>query len=160
MGSPYTETLRLAVSALAPFVAIWAASNQWRERIAGYTAYLEGQDEEGYPEFYSAVGLHNRSSQSVVVTDVTFAVGLRRKLNLPYTALLYEDPTDLRFPYIIGPGETWNRSIDLDDARRLRAMLGRIERLLCRLTRRGTVAVVCRTSAGSHVTVRIDDILD
>ena len=116
------DILQLGVSLIAPFVAaggaLWIYSLQQRERVSCFITYGFGGRE--YEEL-SFLGIHNRSNQAIAVIAVRYRCGIVRRKACQGTALSYEDPSDLGFPYVVSPGEI--RKLWLDEHHTIRAVI-------------------------------------
>ena len=144
------DYLQLGVSLVAPFVAagvaLWIATLQQRERVSSFITWGYGPD---YGEF-TQIGIHNRSSQPIAITDIGYLYGVVFRTRAQGTALDYEDPLDLGFPYVVEPGEIRRLKLDEEQARRLANKIGFIRRFLARVFRRSRILIQCKTSTGAR----------
>src|SRR6185369_684534 len=153
------DMLQLGVSIVAPFVAaggaLWIYALQQRERVSCFITYGYGRE---YDEI-DFLGIHNRSSQPIAVVAVRYRSGVLVRKSGQGTALNYEDPTDLAFPYVVGPGEI--RKLWLDDvqALRLAKSVGFLRRLMARLLHRSRILVECETSTGARYATSAEKVL-
>ena len=145
------DIAQLAVSAVVPFIAVGGAllvaAAPHRERIAcivswGWIYGGEGPDEAPF------LIIHNRGTQSVAVSAVRYLAGFPAKIRGSGTALDYEDPTDVNFPYIVAPGEIKRLRLDEMMALRLIGELPRFQALAARLFRRPRIFVEATTTTG------------
>lgn len=138
------DIAQLLVSAFAPFVALWIANLQRKERLSCFISY-GGQ--WGDTPF---LGVHNRSTQTVAIIGTRYLSGGLWRRPVEGTALDYEDPIDIRFPYMITPGEVLKLRLDEHHAKRIaEAVTGR-RLLAARMLRRSRVLVECQSSAGTR----------
>lgn len=141
------DAAQLLVSAIAPFVAagaaLWIASVQRRERLSCFISY-GGQFADT-----SFVGVHNRSAQTVAIIGVRYLSGGLWRVRQKGTALDYDDPTDISFPYLIAPGEVLKLWLDENQAKICAETVTGRPLLIARLLRRSRLLVECQSSAGT-----------
>lgn len=153
------DVLQLAASLVVPFIAaggaLWIASQQRKERVSCFISWGYGR---GGQEV-SLVGIHNRSSQTVAITRIRYLSGIVIRSAAEGTALNYDDPTDLGFPYLVAPGEI--RTIELDQhmAGRLARSFGKGRLFLARLFRRSRILVECQTTTGARYRASAETVL-
>jgi hypothetical protein len=144
------EVLQLAVSALAPFIAaggaLWLYTLQHRERVSCFLSHGYGRDHEEV----TFVGIHNRSTQPVVITAVRYRYGVIVRRAAQGTAIDYEDPIDLGFPYTVQSGEVRLIRLDEHQARRLATQAGLAQRCVAWALRRSRLLVECQTTTGAR----------
>lgn len=142
------DVAQLLVSATAPFVAagaaLWIASLQRRERLSCFISY------GGQYGDTSFLGMHNRSGQTVAITSIRYLAGGPWRTLRRGTALDYEDPSDLRFPYKIAAGEILKLEIDEHQAKMLAETVTGWRLLTLKLFRRSRVLIECQSSAGAR----------
>lgn len=142
------DIAQLVVSGFAPFVAagaaLWIASLQRRERLSCFISY-GGQFAET-----SFMGVHNRSAQTVAIIGVRYLSGGLWRVPREGTALDYEDPTDISFPYLIAPGEVLKLWLDEHQAKICAEAVTGWPLLFARLLRRSRVLVEFQSSAGTR----------
>jgi hypothetical protein len=142
--------LQLLVSPLLGAVAgLWAKNAGEKERIKAHIEWREGEDERGNPDYDPCVLVQNLSGQKVYIVSVSHRWGPFYLLRSSETALYYEEPFDLNFPYDIGPGEI--RWLGLaTDALRLRAdRTGLLSRIAGAVYWRPRVRIYVRTLSGA-----------
>lgn len=153
------DVWQLVVSALAPFiaagVALWIATIQQRERVSCFITWGVDQEYNEYP----VLGIHNRSSQPVAITAVRYRVGIIIRKLAQGTALDYEDPFDLAFPYVVAPGEIRRLALQEHQALKLAESVGRWRVLLARILRRSRVLVECTTTTGASYYTSAEKVL-
>jgi hypothetical protein len=142
------DAAQLFVSAIAPFVAagaaLWIASVQRKERLSCFISY-GGQFADT-----SFVGVHNRSAQTVAIIGVRYLSGGSWRVPREGTALDYDDPSDIRFPYMIAPGEVLTLPLDEHQAKKCAEAVVGWSLLAARLLRRSRLLVECQSSAGTR----------
>jgi hypothetical protein len=140
-------------SLISPFVAastaVWLARRQDRERVSCFvdTAYEWG--EEG-PYTWLYVGIHNHSPHAIAIRSVKFLTGGIVRRAKEGTALDFEDPFDLAFPYRVEPGEIKTIALDGDAARKVVRETSPVLCHLNNLLSRPRVMIECRTTAGTR----------
>jgi hypothetical protein len=143
------DVWQLVVSGLAPFIAaggaLWIYSLQHRERISCFITFGYGREWEET----SLISIHNRSSQPVAITRIRYRFGILFRKPSQGTALDYEDPTDLDFPYVVGAGEIRKLKLDEHHAIRLAQTVGKLRIWAARVLRRSRFTVECTTSTGA-----------
>ncbi|MCJ2186356.1 hypothetical protein [Novosphingobium beihaiensis] len=113
------DWLTLAVaafgSAAATFSAIWIASREDREVFDLHISWqwFGGGKYAELPFVY----ISNRSKQSIIIVDIEWLHGALKRCPDRGTALFYEDPGDLNFPYEVPAGSTEKLFLDEDGAR-------------------------------------------
>lgn len=153
------DVWQLAATIVVPFVAagggFWLYALQQKERVSCFITHDFGRE---YDEF-SLVGVHNRSNQAVAITRVRYLSGVIFQTPNQGTALDYEDPTDLGFPYMVGPGEIRKLALEESQAARLAKNVGPIRCLLARFLRRSRISVECQTSTGARYRTSAEQVL-
>ncbi len=100
-GPNWVEYLTLGVAtvgAIAPLL-------MWRHKIAEKfdlaPTFFYGQDTDGSECAWSAVVIHNRSTDTIFLSEIHVHWGAIFRKKFRYTALPSEDPEDVNFPYSI-----------------------------------------------------------
>lgn len=148
MGSK--DIAQLLVSAIAPLIAaagaLGVARLSFRERVS--IAITWGTDYRS--QDVSFIAIHNRSSQAVAITTVRYVSGVFWRTAEDGTALDYEDPSDLAFPYLIEPGKILRLRLNEYAAKRLAKESSRTQTVMAWALRRSRFLVECRSTAGSR----------
>ena len=111
-------TLGAAVlgTAASAFTAIWTTRRQDREV---FDVHLDWEWMGSGPHAeLPFVYIHNRSKNSISVVQLTWMFGAFARRSWQGTALFYEDPSDINFPYEIQAGSTRKLYLDEDGAKR------------------------------------------
>ncbi|MBW8856371.1 MAG: hypothetical protein JF604_19060, partial [Bradyrhizobium sp.] len=99
-------------------------SLEWR-----YVPHPDGQYEEPF------LVVHNRSDRSVAIKDLRFLTGMLWRKRSDNTALGYDDPENIDFPYLVEPGRLHNIRLDEYQATRLADETSWLVHLLSRVGR-------------------------
>ena len=121
------------------------ASIEWR-----YVAHPDGQYEEPF------LVVHNRSDRSVAIKDMRYVSGVLRRVRSDSTALGYDDPEDIDFPYLVEPGKLRNIRLDEHQATRIADEASWLGRLLSRAGR-ARIKVEAVTTAGKRIRISAED---
>ena len=106
-------------SCVAAATTLFVNARQERERISCFVDWKFVERDDGFEEF-PYLGVHNRSSQPIAIHSVRFAKGgVFYRAPEQATALDFDDPTDLAFPYLVEPGKIRVLVLDGDQASRL-----------------------------------------
>lgn len=144
---------------LSPIIAAWTAiflfQRKEQERIHcslewRYVAHPDGQYEEPF------LVVHNRSDRSVAIKDLRFVTGVLWRKRSDSTALGYDDPEDIDFPYLVEPGKLRNIRLDEHQATRLADETSSLAHLLSRAGR-ARIKVEAVTTAGKRIRVSAED---
>lgn len=144
---------------LSPIIAAWTAiflfqrkeqervhcSLEWR-----YVGHPDGQYEEPF------LVVHNRSDRSVAIKDLRFLTGVLWRKRSESTALGYDDPEDIDFPYLVEPGKLRNIRLDEHQATRLADETSSLANLLSRIGR-ARIKVEAVTTAGKRIRISAED---
>ena len=144
------DVAQLVVSALAPFVAAGSAlallAFGRRERVSTVIGW---EHDARYGEM-DLIVIHNHSDRAVAIHAIRYLEGVIWRTAQQGTALDYEDPTDLGFPYLIQPNEMRRLRLDSMQARRLARRAGRWRKLVALVLRRSRILVECQSTAGTR----------
>lgn len=145
------EVAQLVVSGVAPFIAagaaLWIAALQRRELISVVIGHDYDHQRYGDIDYFI---VHNRSTQPVAITSIRYLSGVVWRTPQQGTALDYEDPTDINFPYLVQPGALLRLRLDSHAARKIASRFGVKRRRLAWLLRRSRLLVECRSSSGAR----------
>ena len=85
------------------FTAVWATKRKDREvfDVPLDWEWIGSGEHAELPFIY----IHNRSENSISIVELSWMTGAVRRKQSKYTALFNEDPSDVNFPYAIGPGD-------------------------------------------------------
>lgn len=141
-------------SLISPFVAastaVLLARRQDRERVSCFVDWsFEIGDQEG-PYNFLYIGIHNRSPHKIAIRSVKLLSGGFARVATEGTALSYEDPFDLNFPYKVEPGEVKTLALDEEAATKLFASSSRCMNVINKILRRPRIMVECMTTAGTR----------
>lgn len=143
------DVAQLIVSAVAPFIAAGAAlaiaAASRKERASIVVSF-------GYDGNYDAIDylvIHNRSLQTIAITSVRYYAGVIWRTPVDGTALDYDDPTDLDFPYVVEPGKLRRLRLDTGAAERIARRVGPLRRAVAWALRRSRFLVICRSTASA-----------
>jgi hypothetical protein len=150
-------------SLVSPFVAagtaVFLARRQDRERISCFVAWgLEWDDERG-PFEWPYIGLHNQSPKTVAITSVRYLTGSFPRKAVEGTALMYEDPFDLDFPYKVESGQIRTVHLDEEMGKRIVADASRFWSWVNVLLRRPRIVVECVTTGGTKLKASAEKLL-
>lgn len=99
---------------------------------------------------------HNRSDRSVAIKDIRYISGILWKRRSEHTALGYDDPEDIDFPYLVEPGKLRNILLDEFQARRIADEASLLARLLSRAGC-SRIYVEAFTTAGKRIRIPAED---
>jgi hypothetical protein len=93
-------------------ISFFALRQSDRERLGAAIIWAEPHDPRNGIE-WPFLFIQNRSKQAILIGSVETELGLvfRRRAK-DFCPLEFDDPTDLRFPYKIDPGEGWRFALD------------------------------------------------
>jgi len=112
---------------------------------------MEWDESEG-PVSHCYVGVHNRSTQPIAVHGLRYIRnGIFTENPSEGTALLHEDPFDIKFPYLVQVGEIKSLYINDKTASDLLIEVGKARDLLSRITGRPRIFIEIRTTAGTRI---------
>ena len=114
---------------------------EWR-----YVGHPDGQYEDPF------LVVHNRSDRSVAIKDLRYVTGALWRRRNDQTALGYEDPEDIHFPYLVEPGKLKNIRLDEHQATRIADEVTAPARMLSRLGR-PRIKVEAVTTAGKRIRI-------
>lgn len=115
-----------------------------------YVGHPDGQREEPF------LIVHNRSDRSVAIKDLRFLSGVLGRKRSETTALGYDDPEHIDFPYLVEPGKLRSLQLDEYQATKIADSASWAGRLLSRVGR-PRVRVQATTTAGKRITVSAED---
>jgi hypothetical protein len=145
---PISDFWNLASPFVAAGTAVFLARRSDRERVSSFVDWSFKWGEDG-PYDWLYIGIHNHSPHKLAVISIRFLSGGFPRKASEGTALYYEDPFDLSFPYSIEPGEIITKALDEEAARKIVADSWRITSFANRMLRRSRVKVECLTTAGT-----------
>ncbi len=99
------------VAASGTILTWWHEKSKRDEQLDATLEWILGNDCSGERDYFPTVIIHNRSSDSVAVSDVELCWGWSIRKRSRWTALDYDDPEDLAFPYVVEPGKFWRKRI-------------------------------------------------
>lgn len=120
-------------------------SIEWR-----YVGHADGQYEEPF------LVVHNRSDRSVAIKELRYLTGALWRRRSDHTALGYDDPEDIDFPYLVEPGKLKNIRLDEQQATRIADEVWMPARFLSRIGR-ARIKVEAVTTAGKRIRVSAED---
>jgi hypothetical protein len=103
------DYLTLATSIIAPaiaaFTTIWSVRRSDKDKFSAFIDWKYGGNKE--TGFFEApfIYIHNHSSNKIMIKQVHWYVGPIRRKIFPGTALWWEDPLDLNFPFTVESGD-------------------------------------------------------
>lgn len=118
---------------------------EWR-----YIGHPDGQYEDPF------LVVHNRSDRSVAIKDLRFIIGVLRRTRSEHTALGYNDPDEVDFPYLVEPGKLRNIRLDEHQAVRLADEVSWLARTLSRVGR-PRLKLEAVTTAGKRIRISAED---
>lgn len=145
-----TDFWNLVSPFVAALTAVFLARRQDRERVSCFvdTGYEWG-DEGPYNWLY--VGVHNRSPHTIAIRSVRILDGGLVRLAKEGTALHYEDPFDLAFPYKVEPGQIRTMVLDKEAVQKVVKEAWRVTSIINLVLRRPRVVIECVTTAGTRL---------
>lgn len=106
--SNLVDYLTLAAAILGPlagvYTTLWTVRRGERVRFDAHVDWFDFGPNHPWGET-PALYLHNKARDALVVTDIRFRTGIWIKRRRRGTALQYDDPMDLSFPYRVESGE-------------------------------------------------------
>ena len=144
----------IATPILAAMTTIWIQSRTTREVVSCFVDWEFDYDNERGRIEHPYLGVHNRSTQPIAVHRVQFLRnGLFAQKQIEGTALLFEDPTDLAFPYMVKPGEIRILILDKDAARQVASEVAQPWKTIARIFGRPRVLLEVRTTADTRLVI-------
>jgi hypothetical protein len=100
----YLTLIAALIAAIGPLVKIWEI---WRSDNERFDLHIEWIDFGPNHEIGEAPFLFvlNKSANPIFITAIRFRTGLFWRKKHAYTAMQYDDPTDINFPYLVDPGK-------------------------------------------------------
>jgi hypothetical protein len=118
---------------------------EWR-----YVAHPDGQYEDPF------LVVHNRSDRSVAIKELRYVTGALWRRRADGTALGYDDPEYIDFPYLVEPGKLKTIRLDEHQATRIADEVWAPARALSRLGR-PRIKVEAVTTAGKRIRISAED---
>lgn len=154
------DILQLAVSAVVPFIAaagaVWLSSLQRKERISCTLTFGFGGPEHGERTFLS---VHNYGDKMVAISRINYVEGIVFRRRQVKTALEFEDPDDLDFPYPVDPDKIRHFMLEELYAKRIAEAVTAPRALLARILRRPRLLVECETTRGTKARIAAEQVL-
>ncbi len=145
------------LAATGPVVRLWEILRGDKERLNLHIDWVEfGPNHElgDAPFLYVA----NLGERPVFITDIHYLTGLFFRKRRAFTALEWDDPIDLAFPYTIEPNQIRRFHISEYHARRyLHPMTFRMR--VSAVLKRSTLWIEVRTSGGTRARLGAEDVL-
>jgi hypothetical protein len=143
--SPILSPIIAAVTAIALF------QRKEQERVHctiewRYIGHPDGEYEDPF------LVIHNRSDRSVAIKDLRYLTGAFWRRRSDHTALGYDDPEDIDFPYLVEPGKLKKIRLDEHQATRIANEVSAPARILSRAGR-PRIKVEAVTTAGKRIRV-------
>ena len=119
MGATSADTVEYLTLVAACIAAAAPVLNWWHERSKNSEVFDVGLEWRWGPSYYGGddehpmVVVHNRTNQDIAITQVKFYTRPFWRKPDRYTAVAYDDPSDLSFPYIVKSGEIWMHRMDI-----------------------------------------------
>jgi hypothetical protein len=155
---------QIAVAAIAPFVAVGGAvilaAQQRRERIACFISWGYARGMDGAPEEAAYLGVHNLTLQSVAINRVDYLGPGPYRKRQSRTAIYYEDPFEVAFPYLVKAGEIRNIRIDESQGTQLALTASRLRYAYARIFKRHRILLECETTTGRRRRIKAELVLD
>ena len=140
-------------AAVATGTTLFVNARQERERVACFVDWRYVEDDHGVHE-YPYLGVHNRSPQPIAVHSVRYwLTGLLVYKPQEGTALEYEDPLELAFPYLVPSGEIRTLPLDAEQAGRLAEGVGGLKLSLFKALGTHRILVEVLTTARTRILV-------
>jgi hypothetical protein len=145
---------QVAVTALiATATTLLVQARQERERVSCFIDWRYSETPEGIDD-NPYLGVHNRSAQPIAVHSARWVVnGFFMRRHIEGTALAFEDPFDLNFPYIVAPGAISSLVLDGHDAKRYAAKTTGIKAALFSFLGMHRILIEVRTTAQTRLLV-------
>jgi hypothetical protein len=143
--SPILSPIIAAVTAIVLF------QRKEQERVHCSIEWRYGGRPDGqYVEPFLVV--HNRSDRSIAIKDLRYLTGALWRRRSNHTALGYDDPEDIDFPYLVEPGKLKNIRLDEHQATQIADGVWMPARFLSRVGR-ARIKVEAVTTAGKRIRV-------
>ncbi|MGC6401181.1 hypothetical protein ACNI3Q_11455 [Sphingomonas sp. FW199] len=120
---------------------------------------IDWDDVEDRPYEWPFVAIHNRSPHKIAVRSVRFLTGVFIKTVHEGTALAYDDPFDLSFPYLIDPGEIKTLQLDHQAAQKVLSRSSRISRVINFCARQPRLMIECVTTGSTRLRASAEELL-
>jgi hypothetical protein len=144
---------------LATITTLFLQKRQERERLSCFVDWRYKEYDDGIEE-YAYIGLHNRSTQSIAVHSVRWVRnGVFARTPVKGTALEFDDPLDLAFPYLIAPGEIRSLRLNEEAAEMHATSANPITRAILILFNVHRILIEVRTTAQTELLVEAEGAL-
>ena len=144
------DYLTLGAAIVSPLVAaattIWSIRRGEREKFDLHIEWEMFEPGQGFDEA-PILHVHNRSASKILLSEIRFLTGAFFRRRRFGTAIYWEDPLDLGFPYAVESQAIRRFMLSEVETKRLYARLGRKSKLWG-MIRRSAIWVQVRTVAG------------
>ena len=151
-GAPaWISAAQVGAAFLSPMIGAMTAilTLRWesRDSLVGSVDWVFDYDPSYGAIQYPFLMVQNRSLHSIHVTSLEFSRGILLRKGDGHTALEYDDPIDLDFPYEIESGKTKTFALDQKQAARLYGEDRLIDRIASSIGRKPFL-LIARTMSG------------
>ena len=136
---------------------MWTYRRQRKERLSAAIIWAWGADyQTGGQEEQPFLTVQNRSDKPAVITDISYLAGSLWPKPEPGTAMDFDDPTDIDFPYEIEPGKMHRFRLNSYGAKTITDKVTSLGRLARKLGR-APVWIQVKTMANTRLRVRAEE---
>ena len=100
----YVTLIAAVIAATGPIVKLWEVVRQDKERLELHIEWVDFHPND-YRDSAPFLYVINRSKNPIFITEISFRTGLFWRRKRANTAVDFDDPLDLNFPYEILPSQ-------------------------------------------------------
>jgi hypothetical protein len=99
----YVTLIGAVIAATTPLIKLWEVVRQDKERLELHIDWVDFDSD--YRDSAPFLYVINRSKNPIFITEIGFRTGLFWRRKRAYTAVDFDDPLELNFPYEILPSQ-------------------------------------------------------